>query len=187
MQIISNKQHTEFFSLLTLLILTRVADGLLTYKITPNLSRELNPLVSILGFGWAGLIIVALAIIIPTVILTYYNIYKPFDNFPDKNASYLEFKKFYFSALNPNLKTSSGKIIIHTLGYIVPRVFIIWGIWVILHNFLVLIDNPTYKHLRSEYKIWIIGYLLPGILGVMLTNPFLKREYKRYIKDNLST
>ena len=180
-----NKQHTEFFSLLTLLILTRVADGILTYKITPDLSRELNPLVSIFGFDWAGLIVVALAIIIPTVYLTYYNIYKPFDNFPDKKASYLEFKKFYFNAANPTLKASSGKIIIHTLGYIVPRAFILWGIWVIIHNYLVLIDEPTYKYLRSEYKIWIIGYLLPGILGVLLSNPFLKREYRRYINAKI--
>jgi len=64
-----DRRHTEFFILLTLLIVTRVADGILTYKITPDLSRELNPLVSIFGFGWAGLILVALAIIIPTVIL----------------------------------------------------------------------------------------------------------------------
>ena len=179
--LIKHRQHNEFFSILTLLILTRVADGILTYKITPDLSRELNPLVSICGFGWAGLIIVALAIIIPTVILSYYNIYKPFDNFPDKNITYPEFKKFYFNAANPTLKSSSGKIIIHTLGYIVPRVFILWGIWVIIHNFLVLTDQPTYKYLRSEYKIWIIGYILPGILGILLSNPFLKREYKRYI------
>ena len=179
--LLKDRRHTEFFSLLTLLILTRVADGILTYKITPDLSRELNPLASIFGFGWAGLIIVALAIIIPTVILSYYNIYKPFDNFPDKNITYPEFKKFYFNAANPTLKASSGKIIIHTLGYIVPRVFILWGIWVIIHNFLVLTDEPTYKYLRIEYKIWIIGYLLPGILGVLLSNPFLKREYRRYI------
>jgi len=64
-----DRRHTEFFILLTLLIVTRVADGILTYKITPDLSREPNPLVSIFGFGWAGLILVALAIIIPTVIL----------------------------------------------------------------------------------------------------------------------
>jgi len=179
--IIKDRRHTEFFILLTLLIVTRVADGILTYKITPDLSRELNPLVSIFGFGWAGLILVALAIIIPTVILSYYNIYKPFDNFPDKRASYLEFKKFYFNTANPTLKSSSGKIIIHTLGYIVPRVFILWGIWVIIHNYLVMTDEPTYKYLRIEYKIWIIGYLLPGILGVLLSNPFLKREYRRYI------
>jgi hypothetical protein len=36
--LIKDRRHTEFFSLLTLLILTRVADGILTYKITPDLS-----------------------------------------------------------------------------------------------------------------------------------------------------
>ena len=67
-----------------------------------------------------------------------------------------------------------------TLGYIAPRVFIIWGVWVITHNILVYIDNPTYAYLRSEYKIWLIGYMLSGVLGVILANPFLKQEFKRY-------
>lgn len=180
-------QNIEFLVILILLILTRISDGILTYKITPDLSRELNPLVSLFGVGWVGLISAALLIIIPTVILNYYSIYKPFNNFPDGNVSFADFKKFYFSATNPALKHSAGKIIVQTLGYIVPRVFILWGIWVIIHNYLVLIDEPTYKYLRSEYKIWLIGYLLPGILGVLLTNPYLKNEYKRYIDDKSKT
>lgn len=173
----------EFFTLVILLLLTRVLDGILTYKITPDLSRELNPLVSIFGFGWSGLIFMALCILIPTVFLNYLSIFKPYDNFPENETSFEEFKKFYFNAYNPNLKKSSGKIIVQTLGYIVPRVFIIWGVWVVLHNYLVLINEPNYKYLRNEYKIWLIGYLLPGILGVMLTNPFLRREYYRYVKS----
>lgn len=178
-----NKKHIEFFILLILLILTRIADGILTYKITPDLSRELNPLVSLFGFRWTGLIIIALLIIIPTIILNYYSIYRPFDNSPpDQNFSFREFKQYYFSASNPALKTSSLKIIVQTLGYIAPRVFILWGLWVIIHNYLVLIEEPTYKYLRSEYKIWLIGYLLPGILGIVLTRPFLKHEFNR-LKD----
>lgn len=177
-------KHIEFISLLILLILTRVLDGILTYKITPDLSRELNPLVSVFGFGWTGLISIALVVIIPTVILNYLSIYKPFNNFPHNDVSYPDFKKFYFSASNPNLKTSAAKILVQTLGYIVPRVFIVWGFWVIIHNYLVLIEHPIYKYLRSEYKIWLVGYLLPGILGVLLTTPFLKREFRRYEDAN---
>jgi len=90
------------------------------------------------------------------------------------------FKKFYFSSSNPNLKTHSGKIIIQALGYIFPKVFILWGLWVITHNLLVLIDNPTYKFLRAEYKIWLVGYMLPGVLGVALANPFLRKEFNRF-------
>lgn len=176
------EKHFEFISILSLLILTRVLDGILTYKITPDLSRELNPLVSLFGMGWTGLITIASLILIPTLVLNYLSIYKSFDNFPDNDASFPDFKKFYFSASNPNLKNATGKIVIQTLGYIVPRVFIIWGFWVILHNYLVFIDQPTYKCLRSEYKIWLIGYLLPGVFGVLLTNPFLKREFRRFKK-----
>ncbi len=174
-------KNIEFITLLLLLVLTRVLDGILTFKITPDLSRELNPLVIFFGFGWTGLILVAAVIILPTVILNYYSIYKPFDNFPDTNVSFTDFKKFYFSSSNPALKHSSGKIIFQTLGYILPRVFILWGFWVIIHNYLVLVDEPFYSFLRKEFKIWLVGYLLPGVLGVMLTNPFLKHEYKRYI------
>jgi hypothetical protein len=55
----SNNQdwRREFITLASLLIVTRVLDGLITYAITPDLSRETNPLVSIFGLGWAGPII----------------------------------------------------------------------------------------------------------------------------------
>lgn len=176
----NGKKHIEFFLLLVLLVSTRVADGILTYKITPDLSRELNPLVAFLGFKWAGLIFVALLIIVPTVVVNYYSIYRPFDNFPpDRNISFKEFQQFYFSASNPALKTSTLKILIQTLGYIVPRALILWGFWVIIHNYLVLIEEPSYQFLRREYKIWLIGYLLPGVLGLALTRPFLKHEFNR--------
>lgn len=176
-------KKAEFSILLILLLLTRVADGVLTFKITPDLSRELNPLVKFFGFGWAGLIAIALLIVIPTVWLNYKSIFQPFDNFPKENNFFDQFNRFYFSATNPNLKTNAGKIIVQTLGYIVPRVFIIWGLWVICHNYLVLIEDPIYKYLRTEYKIWLAGYILPGILGIALATPFLKREFRRFKKQ----
>jgi len=80
----SNNQdwRREFITLASLLIVTRVLDGLITYAITPNLSRETNPLVSIFGFGWAGPITVTAILPGAVIWLNYQSLSSPCDNFP---------------------------------------------------------------------------------------------------------
>jgi hypothetical protein len=80
----SNNQdwRREFITLASLLIVTRVLDGLITYAITPDLSRETNPLVSIFGFGWAGLITVTTILPGAVIWLNYQSLSSPCDNFP---------------------------------------------------------------------------------------------------------
>lgn len=50
-----------------------VTDCVLTYKGTPNLAFEANPLVANLGFGWFGLIACNLAVFIIYSLLVYYS------------------------------------------------------------------------------------------------------------------
>ncbi|MBA2525137.1 MAG: hypothetical protein H0V18_05025, partial [Pyrinomonadaceae bacterium] len=61
----------------------RVADGIITYWITPNLNREFNPLAS---GGWAVLIGAATFIVTAAVGLNYYQIFHPINNFPDEQG-----------------------------------------------------------------------------------------------------
>ena len=83
----SNNQdwRREFITLASLLIVTRVTrvlDGLITYAITPDLSRETNPLVSIFGLGWAGPITMTAILPGAVIWLNYQSLSSPCDNFP---------------------------------------------------------------------------------------------------------
>ncbi len=45
----------KFWILITIYVLLMLADGLLTFINTPDLSMEANPLVANLGLGWVAL------------------------------------------------------------------------------------------------------------------------------------
>lgn len=72
-----NKQ-TEFVVLTALVVLTRICDWITTYMVTPDLSREMNPLA---GGGWLTLIFSAAVILALSVWLNYQNLFRPIDNF----------------------------------------------------------------------------------------------------------
>ena len=53
-------------------MLIHLMDGLVTYVNTPDLVREWNPLVRVLGFGWEALIIANLVGFVLIVLATWY-------------------------------------------------------------------------------------------------------------------
>ncbi len=113
----------EFVLLASLLLLTRVADGLLTIAITPDLDREMNPLTQWLGFRWGGLIATAAAVIVVTLYLNYRSLSHPVDNFPTEPGLPLaEFQRHYFDPRqNEVLVKSAGRLVVYVFGYVMPH------------------------------------------------------------------
>ena len=68
--------YKKFLFFTIILLATRIADMILTYIGTPDLSKEANPLVYVLGFGWKTLIIVNAIVSILAIILFYYSFVK---------------------------------------------------------------------------------------------------------------
>ncbi|MEZ4980319.1 MAG: hypothetical protein R2769_01780 [Saprospiraceae bacterium] len=87
------------------LVVTRVIDVYATFKFTPDLTREANPLVSVLGLNnWTVLIIILSLLTLGVIFLYYIHVFKKDFKFPtEKGMGYpLIFQAFYSLANQKN-------------------------------------------------------------------------------------
>lgn len=172
----------EFIVLTASLLITRGIDATLTYLITPDLSREQNPLVKIFGMGWEGMLGIGAVVILAMIYFLYWTIYSNVNNFPETKMNLQEYQKFYFDTNNnPNYKTNEGlKILAYVFAYALPRATIIWGLFIILHNSLVYFQVPFYQALRERVNVVFFYYLLLPIIGYWFIQRLIKVEYARF-------
>ncbi|MFN3490720.1 MAG: hypothetical protein ACK40V_00720 [Anaerolineales bacterium] len=175
-------KHIEFIILTLSLLITRGIDARLTYLITPDLSREQNPLVKFFGMGWEGMLGIGVIVILAMIYFLYWTVYKNVDNFPTIKMTLTEYQKFYFDTKNnPNYKTNQGlKILAYVFSYSLPRATIIWGLFIILHNSLVYFEVPFYQAIRASVNVVFFYYLLLPAIGFWFINRFVKLEYTRF-------
>ncbi len=82
-------------------LLIHLMDGLVTYVNTPDLVREWNPLVRVLGFGWEALIIANLVGFVLIVLATWYFGRYEYVSIPSKNVFDYYMKLFYGENYKP--------------------------------------------------------------------------------------
>lgn len=75
------------YTLTTLfIVLTRSFDAYCTNQLTPDLSKEANPLVSVLGFGWTPLLLVISALTAYVIYCYYIATFKPMNLLPTEKG-----------------------------------------------------------------------------------------------------
>lgn len=149
----------EFLTLSFLLVLTRIGDGLLTHAITPDLSREVNPIASILGLGWFGLITVAVIVLAGVIWLNYLSLTRPFPVSNQLAQSWDEYRKHYFDLRR---RSDIAGLFIRVTGYSFPRALIAWSLLLIVHNTMVLWDFSWYRLFLDWGGAIAIYLALPG-------------------------
>lgn len=82
-------------------MLIHLMDGLVTYVNTPDLVREWNPLVRVLGFGWEALIMANLVGFVLIVLATWYFGRYEHVSIPSKNVFDYYMKLFYGENYKP--------------------------------------------------------------------------------------
>ena len=82
-------------------LLIHLMDGLVTYVNTPDLEREWNPLVRVLGFGWEALFIANAAGFVLVVFATWYFGRYEHVSLPSKNMFDYYMKLFYGEDYKP--------------------------------------------------------------------------------------
>lgn len=82
-------------------LLIHLMDGLVTYVNTPDLGREWNPLVRVLGFGWEALIMANLVGFVLIVLATWYFGRYEHVSIPSKNVFDYYMKLFYGENYKP--------------------------------------------------------------------------------------
>ncbi|WP_157042522.1 hypothetical protein [Roseiflexus castenholzii] len=169
----------EFWLTTGLVILTRIGDGLSTHLVTPDLSREMNPLAA---GGWPALIAAAAVVLVFSTALNYCYLFRPVDNFPQAGGLSLgAFKRHYFDPrANQTLATRTGSVLAYVFGYIVPRTLSAWSLLLIVNNLLTAFEFEPYISLKKTYPVWIAFYLMLPVLALTFLERLQRRDFSRY-------
>ncbi len=187
------KHHINFFAGLLIL---RAMDLYLTYKITPDLTQEWNPLVSYFNMSWQGFMLIQLMLVLVGLVAFHrysQRMKKPVDKpglpmyryiFYYFNACDLSWKNWLHSFVRiPNklyFRKSSA-----FCGFSIAASFVLVSLFAIIHNILILGDYPAYNQFLFEYnKIYVPSVYLSLVLSSCLA--FFMIEYKRYKSEYTS-
>jgi len=172
------------------LCLLRVADLYLTYRITPDLSMEWNPVVSYFGLSWAGFLAIQL-----TLVLVATFAYSMFVNrkqlVVDKSGLGLSrFVYHYFHGEDLSWGQWSSNIFrfpqqryieAHRgfIGFTIVSGVIMVSVFAIIHNILVLNEHDNYLHFVTQAGYVYFATMFIGMV-VVSAHLFFMIEYNAY-------
>lgn len=175
----------RFIALAALAIISRFYDGFTTYRYTPDLSHEANPMVLWLGAGWPTIILLQ-AVLTTLLIYFLYNYFFKFRSIVPEDKT-LTLKQ-YISYFHFNDPHSLHKMLYRipdnksqfmaSIGYI-GSMTLIWVSIIVGTSTTFLLTSETY---REFYKQGI-PYLLYGIiagLALFFYFRFFSIEYEKY-------
>ncbi len=166
------------------IILSRVYDAYCTYQFTPDLDREANPLVSILGLGWTPLLII-IGLLLFYIIYTYYkSVYQEFDFLPtEKGLSFSTFLSFIYLGRKAHWTTAffqapnSAERFHFYIGNVLSKALVFAGI---VSTIMWLLINYTDWYLTDYHSAAVIYAIL--IVGTIAIVFFWNKElYKKYL------
>jgi hypothetical protein len=181
-----NSKWYKFLLVTVWLVVTRVIDVYATFKFTPDLTREANPLVSVLGLNnWTVLIIILSLLTLGVIFLYYIHIFKKDFKFPsEKGMGYLDFSGFLFFGKPEKWYAIFCKIPVgwkknlQILGVMLPYGLAIAGLISTLMWYGIYLLPELYRPYHSVVLIW-------GIIGIGCFASwfiFAYSEYKNYLQ-----
>jgi hypothetical protein len=186
-----NRQKTqsraagEFWFFPLSLFCLRAADVGITYAVSPDLRWEINPLVSVAGFGWFTLLLYNVIGVVLAVLLFHYSLFKGDVPYPPPGYSQKEFISHYlFGERNSFRKIyyvvpHNKKAIIQYCGYVFIRVLTVWSLFVVIHNALIWYSEP-FRDIMSNLKLWLSVYGLLILLVPLYSLLFFRALYTQY-------
>ncbi len=178
-----NKGTREFVLLTTLLFATRIGDLVMTYLVTPDLARETNPLVSMLGQGWISLIVLQIILVSAIVLLNYYSLFKLQPTYPSQSGlSFAEFATRYYLGREQHWMNllfrfpSRWSVFVKAFGYTLPRALIVIGLLVSMSSATLTISE-VYSDFYPPLPVF---YLVIVTIALYFYFRFFKTEYHAY-------
>ena len=174
-------------TVLTLLfLLSRAADAAATYVVTPDLRHETNPIVSVLGAGWTGLLAAQVVLSALVIGLAYWDLFRSRPPHPTQHGlGFPEFAQAYYFGRKSTLvdflwrPPVGWRLNLKLAGYSAPRVLIVLGFYVAASS-LASVRSQGWRAVLRATSPWI--YLVPAVLLVAWSvHGFLRREYRLYL------
>jgi len=182
-------KKTRFTITTTWILLTRSYDAYCTNQLTPDLSKESNPLVSVLGMTWTPLLITLGLLTIYLIYAYYISVFKPKDLLPtEKGYTFSEFIAFTYLGRKDNWFGIFYKFpkdinrFNHWMGHILTQCLVFAGLvstimWLLINN------TEFYKNIHSVQLIYSI--LIIGCLAIIYNwNKTMFRKYLANTNDN---
>ena len=146
------------------LIILRSVDLILTYFYIPNLKNEYNPIVSIFGASWLGLISIQLIFIMAFTDFVYCYFYSKSKPWPQRMVS-----------IPKNLKSH---MIFNGFMFMAASFWV--SFFAIISNYLLLLDIVWYRQfLSANYKVFFPGVFF--IIVIVSFFLFFKKQYSKYL------
>jgi hypothetical protein len=192
MKFLNNLPKNKIFVLIIfLLFFSRFADIYTTYINTPDLKKELNPLLSFLGWKYA--IVIQIIICIVLAYCSYYYYIKKIEiknsHLINKNSNLSTFISVFQFGTDKSLlknifiKSPPIKTLLYSLGYIGTNTLISAGLIVSFSTFL-LINFNSIKSIYRSFHIPLILVCLIIISFIYFTIKFHIIEFNKYRKAN---
>ena len=173
----------KFLIILLWILFSKSYDAYCTYLHTPNLSKEANPLVSVLGLNWFLLLIVIGSLTIYTCYTLSLISFKPIKLYPlEKGYSFSNFiaymyfgKKSSWLSILYRIPPIRNKRFHYTFGNIFVRYLVFAGIvstvmWLLINN------SEYYREIHNHLVIY--GILISGTF-IILYN-YYRTNYNKY-------
>ena len=177
----------KFALTIFILFALRALDLLLTYKYNPNLNYEYNPLVSIFGASWTGLIGAQLVLLMVVAFFAWYYFKLPAVKVTEENLNLPDFVYCYFfhkarpwpeRMLSMPKKLNSHMIFV---GFMVTASAVLVSLFAIINNFLLLNNTGWCLHfLAYHYRLFFPAVYVLIILGSFFY--FIITQYRNYMK-----
>lgn len=196
MKVIKMNQALWPYLLLFLALVTlRAIDLYITYKITPDLSFEWNPLVTQMQLSWTGLLVTQLILVL-FALLAYQRyagrVRNPVDvpglglrrfvfyYFNGFDASWANWSKAIFRLPNRHYLKANGAFI----GFVIICSYIAVSIFAIVHNLFILDGTSSYLDFVADNSQ---VYFLSVFISIVLTsaNLFFMTEFKAYRRSEV--
>ena len=176
-------KRLKFFIILFWMLFSKSYDAYCTFEHTPDLSKEANPLVTVLGFDWDLLLLVIGCLTLYTCYTLYLISFKPVKLFPEeKGYSFSNFIAYMYFGKKSNLLSALYKLpslkdkrFHYSFGNILVRYLVFAGfvstiMWLMINN------SEFYRDIHNHFVIY--GILISGTY-IILYN-YYKINYKKY-------
>ncbi len=172
---------------------TRILDLFTTYKITPDLEKESNLFVKLLGEtgGWAAIWIFQAIVVILLLYLEYLRIKSPTVEYvEDEGLKFKEYFSLNYSSKKDDLIKSvmnlplKKRLMIDLLGYIGTRTLLFGTIPVCLSSLFAIL-NSSYRSFYVDNSLWRILYLIMAVVLVSFYIRFFWIRFKDYEKKDI--
>jgi len=181
--------NKDYITAIAYIILLRLLDLGLTFIHTPTLRHEWNPVVSVFGYSWLGMLITQVLIVsFILFVMSFYFLRKPLVDPPD-DLSFNEYIYYYF---HNQKKTKEKKwlkynrITINRIlaynGFILMTMAISISYLAIINNIMVIYTVKSYSRFIGQYGnyFYISILIIMAILSFLL---FFVMEFRSYRKS----